>query len=62
MQGAARSSSDTVHILVALGRVLCEVDPGAEHAPDVGVALVKALVDDGVDKRRTCGSGNRKGL
>ena len=62
MQGAARPSSDAVHVLVALGRVLGKVDPCAEHAPDVGVALVKALVDYGVDERRTCAMGNRKRL
>ena len=62
MQGAAGPSSDTIYILVALGRVLGKVDPGAEHAPDVGVALVKALVDDGVDERRTCGMGEPQGV
>jgi len=59
VQGAARPAPDAVHVLVALGRVLGKVDPGAEHASDVGVALVKALVDDGVDERRTWGTGNR---
>ena len=50
MRGAARASANAVHVLVALGRVLGKVDPGAEHAPDVGVPLVKSLVDDGVDE------------
>ena len=62
MQGAARPSTNTVHVLVALGRVLGEVDPGAEHASYVGMALVEALVDDGVDERRTWGMGNRSGV
>jgi len=53
--GAARASSDAVHVLVALGRVLGEVDPGAKHASDVGVPLVEALVDDGVDEGGACG-------
>ena len=52
--GAAGASPDAVHVLVALGRVLGKVDAGAEHAPDVGVPLVEALVDDGVDERRAC--------
>lgn len=48
------ASSYTIHVLVALRGVLGEVDPGPEHASDVGVSLVKAFVDDGVYKWRTC--------
>lgn len=57
---AAGPSSDPVHVLVALRGILCEVDPGAEHPADVGVALVKAFVDDGVDERGTCGTTGAK--
>lgn len=47
----AGPTADSVHILVALGRVLGEVDAGAEHAPDVSVPLVEPLLHDGVDER-----------
>ena len=50
MGGASGASSNPVHVLVALGGVLGKVDPRPEHAPDVGVALVEALMDDGVDE------------
>lgn len=53
MNRTPRASSDSVHVLVTLGRVLSEVDPGSEHASDVGVSLVEAFVDDGVYERRT---------
>lgn len=59
MGGASGAAADAVHVLVALGRVLGEVDAGAEHAADVGVALVKALVDDGVDEGRAWWDGWR---
>ena len=39
-----------VYVLVALGKVLGKVDACAEHASDVGVPLVEALLHDGVDK------------
>lgn len=50
---AARPSTDAVHVLIALWWVLCEVDSSSEHPSYVGVALVEAFVDDGVDERRT---------
>lgn len=52
MSGAARAPSYPVHVLVTLGGVLCEIDACAEHAPDVGMPLVKTLMDDGVDEWR----------
>lgn len=52
--GAARASADPVHVLVAFGGVLGEIDPSTEHAADVRVPLVEAFVDDGVDEGRTC--------
>ena len=55
VQGASSAAPDAVNILVALGRVLRKVDPRAEHAPNVRVPLVKALVDDGVHERRAYG-------
>lgn len=55
VRGTSRASADPVHVLIAFGGVLSEVDAGAEHAANVGVALIKALVDDGVDEGRTCG-------
>ena len=42
----AGASSDAKHVLVALGGVLCKVDPSAKHAADVGVTFVKAVLDD----------------
>lgn len=53
MGGTSCSSTDPIHILVAFGGVLGKVDPGTKHATDVGVALIKALVNDGVDEGRT---------
>ena len=50
MGGTSCASTNPVHVLVAFGGVLCKIDPGAEHAADVGVALVKALMNDGVDE------------
>lgn len=47
------ASTNPVHVLVAFGGVLSKIDPGAKHAADVGVSLVKALMDDGVDEGRT---------
>ena len=57
VQRAARPPPDPVNILVALGRVLGEVDPSAEHPTNVGVSLVEALMDDGVDKGGAWGRG-----
>ena len=54
--GASRPASYPIYILVALGGVFSKVDAGAKHAANVGVALVKAFVDDGVDERRTWNS------
>lgn len=53
MKRTPSASSYTVHILVTLGGVLSEVDPSTEHASDVGMSLVKAFVDNGVDEWRT---------
>lgn len=50
MCGAARPSSDAVHILVAFRGVLCKVDPCPKHPPYVGVPLIKPFMDDGVDE------------
>jgi len=51
--GTSRASTNPVHVLVAFGRVLGEIDPSAKHAADVCVPLVEALVDDGVDEGGT---------
>lgn len=53
MGGAAGAATDAVHVLVAFGGVLGKIDASAEHAADVGVALVEALMNDGVDEGRT---------
>lgn len=53
MGGTSCTSTNPVHVLVAFGGVLRKIDPGAKHATDVGMPLVKALVDDGVDEGRT---------
>ena len=52
MLTAAGAPTDAPHVLVALGGVLRKVDPGTEHTTDVGMALVKPVVNDVVDKRR----------
>lgn len=54
MNRTPSASSYTIHILVTLRGVLGEVDPGPEHATDVGVSLVEAFVDDGIYEWRTC--------
>lgn len=53
MGGAASAPTDAVHVLVAFGRVLSKIDASAKHAADVGVALVEAFMNDGVDEGRT---------
>lgn len=53
MGGASRASTNPVHVLVAFRGVLSKIDPSAKHAADVGMSLVEALVDDGVDEGRT---------
>ena len=60
MRGTARASPDAVDVLVTLGGVLRKVDARSEHASDVGGALVKAFVDDGVDERRTWTQGRHR--
>lgn len=50
---AACASADAVHILIAFGGVLSKVDPCPKHPSYVGVALIKAFMDDGVDERGT---------
>lgn len=49
----ACASADAVNVLVALGGVLGEVDARPEHSSDVGVTLIKAFVDDGIDEGGT---------
>ena len=56
VRGAASPAPDAVDVLVALGGVLGEVDPGPEHSADVGMALIEALVDYGVNEGRPWGS------
>lgn len=51
--GTSRAPANPVHVLVAFRGVLSKIDAGTKHSTNVGVAFVKALVDDGVDKGRT---------
>lgn len=53
MGGTSCTSTNPIHVLVAFRGVLGKIDPGAKHAADVGMSLVKALVDDGIDEGRT---------
>lgn len=53
---APRSSSYSINVLVAFGRVFGEVDPSPEHSPYVRMPLVEALVNDGVYERWPWGS------
>lgn len=53
MRRASRAAADTVDILIALGGVFCKVDPCSKHPSDVGMALIEAFVDDGVNEWRT---------
>lgn len=53
MSRTPRPSTNPVHILVAFGRVFCEIDPRTKHAADVGMSLVKALMNDCIDEGRT---------
>lgn len=45
------SATDAVHVLVALRAVLRKVDARPEHAANVGVPLVEALLHDRIDER-----------
>jgi hypothetical protein len=40
----ASASSDPVHVLVTLARVLSEVDSGTEHPANVGVPLIESFL------------------
>lgn len=51
--GTSCASTNPIHVLVAFRGVLSKIDPSAKHAADVGMSLVKALMDDGIDERRT---------
>lgn len=51
--GTSRASTNPIHVLIAFGGVLSKINAGTKHAANVGVALIKALMDDGVDERRT---------
>ena len=44
------AASYPVHVLVGLAGMLGEVDARPEHAPNVGVALVKSLLGDSLNK------------
>ena len=50
VSGAASASPDAIHILVTLGGVLGKVDACSKHPSDVGMALIKSFMDDGIDE------------
>lgn len=54
MGGAAGTTPNAIHVLVTLRGVLRKVDASAEHATDVGMALIEPFVDDGVYERGSC--------
>lgn len=53
MGGTPGAAADTVDVLVALAAVFCKVYARAEHAADVRVTLVKALLHDSIDEWTT---------
>ena len=54
MSRASGTSSYAIHILVTLRRILGKIYTGTKHAAYVGVPLIKALVGDCIDERRSC--------
>lgn len=48
--GTSRASTYPINVLVAFWGVLCKIDPGAKHAANIGMSLVKALMNDGIDE------------
>lgn len=46
------TAPDSIYILIALGRVLREINASSEHSADISVSLVEALLHDGIDERR----------
>jgi hypothetical protein len=42
--GTSGAAPDSVHVLIAFGRVLPEIDPSPEHPPDIGVPFVEPLL------------------
>lgn len=58
VQWATSTTPDAINILITLRGVLCKVDACTEHAPNVRMPLIKALVDDGIHKGRAYRSKN----
>lgn len=51
---AASASTNAVDVLIAFWGVLCKIDTCSKHPSYVGVTLIKAFVNDGIDKRGAC--------
>lgn len=51
MRRTTDAAPNAVHVLIALRAVLCEINARSEHAANVGMALVEALLHDRIDER-----------
>lgn len=53
VSGTSGTSSNSIHVLVALAGMLRKVYSSPEHATYVGVSFVETLLHDGIDERRS---------
>lgn len=44
------ATSNSIHILIAFGRIFSKINPSSKHATYVGVSLIKTFVNDGIHK------------
>jgi len=52
MRRTTGSTTDSVHILITLGRIFSKVNSCAKHSSDVCVAFIKSFLNDGVNEGR----------
>lgn len=45
------STSNSIHILIAFGRIFSKINPSSKHAAYIGMSLIKAFVNDCIHKR-----------
>ena len=52
MYWTSSTSSNSIYILIAFGRVFSKIDPSSKHATYVGMPFIKALMDNRIHKGR----------
>lgn len=45
------STTNSIHILIAFGRIFSKINPSSKHAAYIGMSLIKAFVNDCIHKR-----------